>query len=153
MKRSFLVVAVLALAAVVVAGAWNLVERRRVVREIRSLRDTLYAARLAADSCRWSLATQERRFRRFDAMVDSLREEVRDFEALDERGVPEERYEEYLGRFEAYNDSVLAWEARAETLRANEAACRELVEAHNTLSDSLRRRTEAGERSGTAGAR
>jgi hypothetical protein len=81
-------------------------------------------------------------------MIDSLRDEVRDFEALDERGVPEERYDEYLERFEAYNDSVISWEARAETLRANEAACRELVEAHNALSDSLRRRMEARGSSG-----
>jgi hypothetical protein len=143
MRRALWVLVVLALAAVTAAGAWNLIERRRTVREIRSLRDSLYAARLAADSCRWSLATQERRFRRFDATIDSLREEVRDFEALDERGVPEERYDEYLERFEAYNDSVIAWDARAETLQANEAACREIVEAHNALTDSVRRRVEA----------
>ena len=96
MRRVALTLVVLALAAIVVAGAMNLVRRSRTVREIQSLRDTLYASRLAADSCRWSLATQERRLQRYTAFVDSLRTEVRDFEALDVRGVPEERYDEYL---------------------------------------------------------
>jgi DNA mismatch repair ATPase MutS len=142
MRRALLALVVMALATIVVAGAINLVERQRTVREIRSLRDTLYASRVAADSCRWSLATQERRLQRFTAFVDSLRGEVRDFEAMDARGVPEERYDEYLEHFEAYNDSVSSWEARAETLRVNELGCRELVESHNALTDSLRRRIE-----------
>jgi DNA mismatch repair ATPase MutS len=143
MKRALLAMVVLSLAAIVVAGAMNLVKRQRTVREIQSLRDTLYASRSAADSCRWSLATQERRLQRYTALVDSLRGEVRDFEAMDERGVPEARYDEYLARFDAYNDSVSSWEARAETLRINELGCRELVESHNALTDSLRRRVEA----------
>jgi DNA mismatch repair ATPase MutS len=143
MRRALLALVVLALATIVVAGAMNLVERQHTVREIRSLRDTLYASRVAADSCRWSLATQERRLQRYTALVDSLRGEVRDFEAMDARGVPEERYDEYIEHFEAYNDSVSSWEARAETLRVNEVGCRELVESHNALTDSLRRRIEA----------
>jgi len=143
MRRALLALVVLSLAAIVVAGAMNLVKRQRTVREVRSLRDTLYTSRLAADSCRWSLATQERRLQRYTALVDSLRGEVRDFEAMDMRGVPEERYDEYLEHFEAYNDSVSSWEARAETLRINEVGCRELVESHNALTDSLRRRVEA----------
>lgn len=118
-------------------------ERQRTVEQVRSLQADVYAARTSADSCRNELAWAEGQFRRFDEHVDSLRTEVRAFEALDERGVPAERYEEYLELFDGYNDSVAAWERRADELRAAEEVCRALVEGHNTLSDSLRRRIEA----------
>lgn len=128
---------------IVVAGMLNIVDNTRTRREIEGLRGRIYQARLAADSCRGSLMLQESRFRDFDASVDSLRAEVRDFESMDPRGVPEDRYREYMDHFTAYNDSVAAWRARAARLRADEEACRGLVEGHNALSDSLRRRLVA----------
>ena len=140
MNRIFAVLAVVAGAVVVVTGMLNIMDNMRTRREIEGLRGTIFTARLAADSCRGSLDLQEERFRSFGVRVDSLRAESRDFESLDPRGVPEERYAEYMERFNAYNDSVAAWDARVETLRANEEACRALVEEHNALSDSLRRR-------------
>lgn len=132
--------AVLAGATIVVAGMLNISDNLSTRREIESLRGRIFLSRLAADSCRGSLTLQESRFRDFGTTVDSLRDQVRDFEQLDPRGVPEEQYEAYLDRFNAYNDSVAAWDARVETLRSNEEACRVLVEAHNQLADSLRAR-------------
>jgi len=140
MSRIAVAVAGVAGVVVVVAGMMNIVDNTRTRREIAGLRGRIYQARAAADSCRGSLMLQESGFRDFDARVDSLRAEVRAFEALDPRGVPEARYEEYMRRFEAYNDSVEAWRARAARLRADEEACRALVEEHNALGDSLRLR-------------
>jgi len=143
MNRTFLILAILAGVAIVVAGMINIVDNTRTRREIEGLRGSIYRARLAADSCRGSLMIQETRLRDFGVSVDSLRGEVRDFEALDPRGVPEARYDEYMEHFNAYNDSVAAWEGKAARLQADEAACRALVEEHNALSDSLRRRLVA----------
>ena len=135
---------ILAAAAIVmVAGVLNIRDNQRTNREFEALRREIALARMAADSCRGSLMLQEADFQAFGEAVDSLRGVVRDFEALDPRGVPEARYEEYMARFNAYNDSVSAWDARVDTLRATEAACRILVERHNLLSDSLRRRLVA----------
>ena len=130
----------LACVVVVVAGVLNIMDNQRTRQEIESLRRGIYTARLAADSCRGTLMVEESRFRDFGDAVDSLRSEVRGFEEIDPRGVPEEQYAQYMERFNAYNDSVAAWDARAADLRSNEAACRGLVQDHNALSDSLRRR-------------
>ncbi len=143
LARVLAVVGVLAVLAVTVMGGRTLIERRRTVDEIRTLRDQVYRARVSADSCSNELAYQERLFRRFDTVVDSLRGTVRDFESMDERGVPEDHYDEYLEHFEGYNDSVTVWRARATGLRATEAACRTFIEGHNVLADSLRGRLEA----------
>jgi hypothetical protein len=144
-RKPLAALGILVLAAVVVVGAVNLLDHRRTVKEIRALRDHVYRARVSADSCRNELAYQERTFRRFDVVVDSLRGEVRAFERLDERGVPEDRYDEYLERFDGYNDSVAAWRLKADSLRAAEATCRALIEGHNVLADSLRARLETEE--------
>ena len=55
-----------------------------------------------------------------------------------------------MERFQAYNDSVAEWETRAERLRTHESECRAIIEGHNALSDSLRRRVaeEMPEREG-----
>lgn len=121
-------------------GAREIAERRRTFDEITGLRERLYEARREAESCQRTVAARERAFRRLDAAVDSLRDEVRAFEALDERGVPEREYEAYLETFDGYNDSVDVWEAQAESLRAAEEACRDVIETHNALGDSLRAR-------------
>jgi hypothetical protein len=64
------------------------------------------------------------------------------YEDPDRGGVPQAEYQAYLESFEAYNDSVAAWQSRADSLRAMEAACRALVEAHNVLGDSIRHKQE-----------
>jgi len=139
-KRLLLgLVGLLALGALAWAGR-DMLERRRTVEEINALRGRVYDARVAIDSCRNELAYQEMLFRRFDTLVASLRGEVDAFEALDERGVPEEEYDAYMDAFEGYNDSVAVWEARADSLRRTDAVCRVLVERHNELTDSFRAR-------------
>jgi len=122
----------------VAASIWTLVDRNRTREELLDLRDRVTRARISADSCTNTLAYDHMLFGRFDQVVDSLKGEVRDLEALDPRGVPEERYDEYMERFRGYNDSVAAWERRADRLRASDTACRSLIEVHNTLSDSVR---------------
>jgi hypothetical protein len=113
-----------------------------VVRELESLREQLRSARILVDSCRVALTWEEQDFLRFDSFVDSLRSRVEEFEDPEQGGVPEEDYPEYMTGFNRYNDSVAVWQDRADSLRAKEAECRALAEAHNLLGDSLRRRLE-----------
>jgi hypothetical protein len=134
--------------AVLVAAGFSLsakLDRRARMEELEEMRSDLATMRMTVDSCATELAREETAFRRFDSRVDSLLDRVRDFEELDTAGVPEERYQEYLAAFERYNDAVPSWEALADTLRAHEAECRGLVERHNVLADTLRRRAEAWE--------
>jgi len=137
-KKLLLGLLALAVVGSVAASIWTLVERNRTQREMMALRDRVVRARISADSCTNVLAYDQMLFRRFDQVVDSLRGEVRVLEELDPRGVPRERYDEYMERFSGYNDSVTVWEVRAEALRTSDATCRALIEAHNALSDSVR---------------
>jgi hypothetical protein len=133
-------VGVLVMLGTAILAGTSIADRRRALREIDDLRGRIYSARVAADSCQNSVAYEEMSFRRYNTVVDSLRREVRSFEAMDDRGVPEEAYDQYLELFEGYNDSVGSWEERAERLRVDEAACRAIIDGHNALTDSLRRR-------------
>jgi len=138
--RSVLVAAAaLAAGAMIVMGSMRLVERQRADDEIARLREELYRARAGSDRCRSSLVNTESALRRLGLTIDSLRSRVDSFEAMDERGVPAGRYEEYLEIFDSYNDSVTVWEARARRLRTADASCRATIEEHNAFSDSLQR--------------
>lgn len=133
-----------ALVVLVSAGlaGGTILERNREIREMELLRQRLQQARFSVDSCRVSLAQEEQDFRRFDARVDSLRSEMEGFEDPALGGVPQDEYEEYLEVFDAYNEAIPAWEARADSLQTSEDICRALVERHNALSDSIRRSRE-----------
>ncbi|HSG08266.1 MAG TPA: hypothetical protein VLA36_07905 [Longimicrobiales bacterium] len=146
MKKILLGVLALAVVGSLAASIWTMVDRSRTRQEILDLRDRVARAHISADSCTNVLAYDQMLFQQFDEVVDSLRGEVSAFEELDPRGVPEERYDEYMERFRAYNDSVAAWELRADRLRTSDAACRTLIEAHNSLSDSVRGVLQARER-------
>ena len=128
----------LSAAALLFLGVTRLVERRRVTEEVNRLRGELFQARAAADRCQGGLQNSEARLREFDGVIQSLRARVDSFEALDSRGVPEAEYDAYMESFESYNDSVAAWDERAERLRTSEASCRETIERHNGLRDQLR---------------
>lgn len=124
------------LAALVVVGVQRIVERQQTVAEINRLREDLYRTRLAADRCRGSLQTSEVALRNLRTTIDSLRVEVGDYETASGQ-VPQTLYEEYLGVFDEYNDSVQVWEGRERRLRSAEASCRATIERHNAISDSL----------------
>lgn len=127
-------------------------ERRQEREHLNQLSEELAVLRAGADSCQGALAREEADFHAYDRRIDSLLEEVREYEALDEAGVPRDRYGEYMDAYERYNSSVPAWEEQAEALRVNWEACRALVGEHNTVADSLRglieEREGRGERSG-----
>ena len=126
------------IAAVVVISAWSrLLERQATLERIGQLRDELYRARVASDRCRSSLQTSEAAFRDLGITIDSLRQVIDSFETLDRRGVPAEQYPEYLETFDSYNDSVSVWEGRERRLRAADVACRETIQGHNAISDTL----------------
>ena len=106
------------------------------------LADSIRDLRAAVDSCRARLDDAAVQLTTFDQRLDSMRARVRDLETIDPRGVPTDSYAAYLDAFDGYNDSVPAWTARADTLRARWSDCRDLTTLHNTLADSLRRALE-----------
>lgn len=123
--------------ALLIFGTQRFLDQQRLTDEIERLRQELYRARVGSDRCRSSLATSESGLRDLTGTIDSLRSRVDSFEALVGGGVPAERYEEYLDVFDAYNDSVASWEIRSERLQTAETACRDLIEEHNELRDSI----------------
>ncbi len=139
MKRAMILAAAGALVVLAALAGGPVLERNRRAGEIRALRAALDQARFSADSCKNALAREERAFLRFHQSVDSLRGVVDAFEDPEQGGVPQSEYSEYLESFERYNTSVEDWQGRADTLQSMEARCRELVEAHNRLGDSIRR--------------
>lgn len=129
-------VGVVVVGVLVVLGVQRIVERQQTVSEINRLRDDLYRSRLAADRCRSSLQTSEAALRSLRSTIDSLRVEVGDYEIASGQ-VPEPLYDEYMGVFEQYNDSVEVYEGRERRLRSAETSCRSTIEEHNALSDTL----------------
>lgn len=147
MKTILLGLMALSLVIVVSLAGGRILERNRLAAERQALREALNRARISADSCKNSLAWEQREFMRFDQRVDSLRGVVEGYEdPAQGGGVPEADYEAYLETFDLYNSSVEDWKARADSLQAKEARCRASVEAHNQLADSVRTLIgEAGE--------
>lgn len=136
-KIAVAVVVAISSLAVLIFGAGRIMDQRRLNDEMERLRDDLYRARAASDRCRSSLTTGEALLHDLTATIDSLRSRVDSFEALGGGQVPADDYEEYLGVFDTYNDSVASWEIRSERLRSAETACRESIEEHNALRDSI----------------
>jgi hypothetical protein len=94
--------------------------------------------RRRVDAC---LATRSRIELRFQAHVQrtsELRAELDSLEGLDRRGVPAERYEEYLSLVERFNEATRDWGVLSDELRAFDPSCRELISTHNLLGDSVR---------------
>jgi len=116
----------------------------RLVRSMRDpdprivLRDSIGVLRQAADSCMADVDRGAAGMRAWGRTLDSMRSRVRELEALDARGVPADSYRIYMEVFTAYNDSVGDWPEREDSVRARDARCRELVQHHNALTDSLR---------------
>lgn len=143
MKGLLLLIAAGSLVVFAAIASGPVLERNRRAGQIQALRLALDQARYTADSCKISLAREERDFRLFDEAVDSLRSVTDSYEDPQQGGVPQEEYEEYLEVFDLYNTSVEAWQARADSLQANDARCRILIESHNELGDSIRKVQDA----------
>jgi hypothetical protein len=142
MKRIFILGSAIAVLTLGILTAKSVAERDRQVDELEALQSSLDRARAAADSCGEALALEQEEFTRFDQVVDSLKAAMDAFVDPAQGGVPQADYHDYLVTFELYNSSVDVWQARADSLRANESACRALIEFHNALGDSTQRRRE-----------
>lgn len=130
---------------VVVAGVdrgrkW--LEHRSRIFEIERLRSRVGDLRSSVESCRVALERERDSFNRYRTSVDSLREEVREYESLDDRGVPAESYDVYIQTFERYNESLPGWRTRADSLTAHDDVCRDLTMQHNEAAQSLRENLE-----------
>tara|TARA_B100000029_G_scaffold129383_1_gene122856 strand:- start:62 stop:418 length:357 start_codon:yes stop_codon:yes gene_type:complete len=108
-----------------------------MAQEVERLREGLYRARTTAERCQRSIVAGETELVELKDRLDSLRARVDSFEALDERGVPQDRYETYLGTFNMYNDTASTWEERERQLQVADSSCRSVILEHNALSDSL----------------
>jgi hypothetical protein len=124
--------------ALIVTGGMRVADRQRTAAEVNRLRDELLRARVSSDRCRGSLETSQASLLDLGLTIDSLRTRVGSFQTLEGGGVPAERYDEYLAAFDGYNDSVTSWEGRERRLRTSEASCRETIQGHNAISDSLK---------------
>jgi hypothetical protein len=142
MKRILILGSVLALAVLAAFAARAVGERDRQVDELEALGVALEQARAAVDSCGAALARERDAFLSFDERVDSLRAVTDGYVDPAQGGVPEAQYHDYLVTFETYNDSVDAWQPKADSLQASEARCRALIQQHNDLGDSLQKRRE-----------
>jgi hypothetical protein len=131
-----------ALALLVWAGR-GILERRALYQEMERLRSDVLSLRAEVGLCQAELDTARLEFQAYNERVDSLRTEVREMEDLDVRGVPAPRYDDYLDAFDGYNRSIPGWQERADGLESRWEECRDLVQNHNVLADSLRRRVGA----------
>jgi hypothetical protein len=121
-------------------------EHRAEVQKIEGLRTRLAELRSGVGACRAAVEREQSAFDRYRASVESLREEVREYEMLDERGVPADQYDAYLETFDQYNESLPGWQARADSLQAHDDVCRDLTVRHNETADSLRESLEGAAR-------
>lgn len=137
LRKGLAVAAGIVTVGLLVTGASRIIERQATIEEINRLRTELHRARVSADRCRGSLQTSEAALRDLGIAIDSLRGVVDSYEALDQRGVPADRYPDYLEVFDSYNDSVASWEDRERRLRTAETSCHSTIEEHNAISDTL----------------
>lgn len=124
---------------------WGLLRRfeaQRTAAAIEGLREDVGRARAESELCRSAIDDSESSLRTLSMELDSLRAQVSGFEAMDPRGVPEERYEAYLSIVRIYNAGAQEWDALEGELRRAELECRATIEGHNTLVDSLRHLVE-----------
>lgn len=143
MRRTKLLVLVIALAAIGFVAVATALDRAAEARSPRAMaeavREDVRTVRSSLDACLDRLDRLEAAFRTQERTTGSLRAQIDGLEAMDDRGVPAERYEEYLEAVEAFNESLPRWEERADSVRAHASRCRRLVTTHNTLADSLQR--------------
>jgi len=106
--------------------------------QLRAMTPRLQVLRSAADSCRDAIGEERSRIAASDARFDSLRSRIDYYEGLDPRGVPADSYEAYLEAFNTYNRGIPRRAAAGDSLEAHWDACRDIIEEHNALADSVR---------------
>jgi len=140
MKRVFWMIVLLVVAVSLAAGAASMMQRlgdNGARADAEALRDEVRGLRAELNLCLDQMELRERAFREQERATELLRSQVEAFEAMDERGVPGDRYSEYLEVFDEYNESLPEWERLGEDLREVSETCRELARHHNALADSL----------------
>jgi hypothetical protein len=140
MKRLFWAVAILVVGVSAAAGAVSVVDQmsdNAVRAEAEVMRDQVREARWELNECLDDLDRAERAFREHERTTNFLRDRVEDYEAMDERGVPSDQYDEYLETFDRYNESLPEWERLGTSVQEQSAICRELAEEHNARADAL----------------
>ena len=110
---------------------------------IEAARDSLRVLRSEAEACRAGIRQGEVEFRDYQGEVAALRERIRNLESLHPDGVPGDSYAIYLEVVNTFNLAVPDWSDRVDTLQAGWASCRNVVEAHNVMADSLQRLLDA----------
>ena len=99
--------------------------------QAEELRDSVREVRADLNTCLDELDAKDRRFQSHQRVTSFLRNRVDELEGLDDRGVPRERYEEYLDVFDRYNEAVPEWRRLGDSLRVISTACRTLAQEHN----------------------
>ncbi len=135
-SRPLVITGTISLVAILVMVLVDLIRPVPPTDRLRSLRDTMAALRVAADSCRTALEEEEAALRMSDASLDSMRGRISFYESLDPRGVPADSYEAYIRTFNEYNARIPARAAAGDTLGAHFDSCREITERHNIVADS-----------------
>jgi len=111
--------------------------------EIEAARETLRELRTQAEACRAGIRQGEVEFRDYEGEVTALRARIRDLESLHPDGVPGDSYAVYLELVNSFNLAVPDWSEKVDTLQAGWSSCRDVVEAHNAMADSLQRLLDA----------
>lgn len=142
MRRIGWLAAVLVVALSFVVGVRAVVERAAAGSaraEGEGLRDEVRAARSELHNCLDDRDRLEAEFRRQEARTLELRARIDSLESLDPRGVPGDRYEDYLRLLDVYHESLPRWEGLARELEDLSAVCTTLARDHNAKVDSLQR--------------
>lgn len=140
MKRFLWIMAALVVGMAGVLGAVSVMgqmSESATRAEAEGLRDEVRGVRSELEVCLDDLDRIERAFRSHERSTQWLRERVESFETMDARGVPSDRYDEYLATFDRYNESLPEWERLGAAVQQLSGKCRLLAEEHNQRADSL----------------
>jgi hypothetical protein len=139
MKRSRLLLLLAIIGVLVTLGIITTARRLHSPNLIATATEARLQLRVAADSCQQALAERQAALHAFRAGLDSMRGRVTELESLDPRGVPVDSYPVYMQAYEQYNETAGTWDGRVTELQDELARCREIVQAHNEATDTLRR--------------
>jgi len=105
---------------------------------VEDMRERLRERRFAVNSCLSEMGADELAVEIRLADTESLRSRITALESLDPRGVPADSFPLYSELVDRFNAAVAAWDTLGTEARSSRDECRAFVQAHNSLSDSLR---------------